>query len=256
MHYKGTVTTATGLPTDAKNGDTYKVAEEGTYGEQAAKIGDLFIAVVSGSTLSWTYVPSADDTAVTSITAGEGLTGGTITTTGTIALAETTVTAGEYQGITIDKYGRVTSAENKGYTTNTGTVTSVAIEEGTGISVSGSPITTDGSITVGLADVLSSAQTTSGVYPIKVNKQGQITELGSAVTILNKYTATLNGDSSTKSFTVTHNLGSRDVIVQVYDGASYDEVIVDIARTSTSAVTIEFASAPTTGTSYRVVIIG
>ena len=110
-----------------------------------------------------------------------------------------------------------------GYTTNEGTVTSVGITQGTGISISGSPITTSGNITVGLADVLSSAQTTSGVYPIKVNKQGQITALGSAVTILKKYTGTITGNNSTKEFTISHNLGSRDVIVQVYDGTSYDE---------------------------------
>lgn len=256
MHYKGTVTGGNLPTTGVKNGDTYKVAEAGTYDGQAAKVGDLFIAVADGSNFAWTYIPSADDTAVTSITAGTGLTGGTITTTGTIALASSGVTAGTYQGITVDAYGRVTSAQNMGYTTNTGTVTSVGITQGTGITVSGSPVTTSGNITVGLADVLSSAQTTSGVYPIKVNKQGQITELGTAVTILKKYSATLTGDSSKTSFTITHNLNSRDVIIQVYDGSSYDEVIVDITRTTANTATIGFASAPATGTSYRVVVIG
>lgn len=259
MVFKGTVgtggTAGTTLPTTGvKVGDTYKVASAGTYASQSAKVGDLFIA--TATTPTWAYVPSGDDAAVTSITAGTGLTGGTITTTGTIALATSGVSAGTYQGITVDTYGRVTSAQNMGYTTNEGTVTSVGITQGTGITVSGSPITTSGNITVGLADVLSSAQTTSGVYPIKVNKQGQITELGSAVTILKKYTGTITGNSSTKEFTITHSLGSRDVIVQVYDGTSYEEVIVDIARTTTSAVKVTFAAAPATGTTYKVVVIG
>lgn len=49
---------------------------------------------------------------VTSITAGAGLTGGTITSTGTIALANSGVTAGSYTfaSISVDQYGRVTSA--------------------------------------------------------------------------------------------------------------------------------------------------
>lgn len=256
MHYKGTVTGGNLPTTGVKNGDTYKVAEAGTYSGQTAKVGDLFIAVADGSAFDWTYIPSADDTAVTSITAGTGLTGGTITTTGTIALATSGVSAGTYQGITVDTYGRVTSAQDMGYTTNTGTVTSVGITQGTGITVSGGPITTSGNITVGLADILSSAQTTSAVYPIKVNKQGQITELGSAVTILKKYTGTITGNGSNKTFTITHSLGSRDVVVQIYDGTSYEEVMVDVTRTTTSAVTVGFASAPTSGTTYKVVVIG
>lgn len=258
MHFKGTIGTAgtagTALPTSGVTiGDTYKVVTKGTYAGQAAGIGDLFIA--TATTPTWAYVPSGDDAAVTSITAGAGLTGGTITTTGTIALETSGVSAGTYQGITVDTYGRVTSAQDMGYTTNTGTVTSVGITAGSGISVSGSPITTNGSITVGHTNSVS-AQTTQAVYPIKIDSNGHISSYGSAVTILNKYTTTLTGDASKTSFTVTHSLGSRDVIVQVYDGTSYEEVIVDITRTSTSAVTIGFASAPATGATYRVVVIG
>ena len=47
-----------------------------------------------------------------------------------------------YQGLTVDKYGRVTAAQNMGYTTNTGTVTKVTA--GTGLT--GGDITTTGTI--------------------------------------------------------------------------------------------------------------
>ena len=58
--------------------------------------------------------------------------------------------------------------------------------------------------------------------------------------------ATSIGDGSNTSYTVTHNLGSQDVIVQLYDASSLDTVYADVVRTSTSVVTIDFASAPTT----------
>ena len=58
------------------------------------------------------------------------------------------------------------------------------------------------------------------------------------------------------TFTATHNLGTRDVIVQVFANSSpYGQVEVDVDHTSTNAVTLTFAAAPTAG-AYRVVITG
>lgn len=69
-------------------------------------------------------------------------------------------------------------------TSNTGTVTSVGLSNATngGLTISGSPITSSGSITVGHTNVLSAAQTTQAVYPIKIDKNGHISAYGTAVT--------------------------------------------------------------------------
>ena len=267
MYFKGTIgtggTAGTALPTSGvKVGDTYKIITDGTYASQAAKVGDMFIA--TATTPAWAYIPSGDDPRVTQVTAGAGLNttgadsssdGGSITSTGTLYLTKSGVTAGTYQGITVDKYGRVTAAENKGYTTNTGTVTSVGITNGGGLTVSGGPITTSGSITVGHSNSVT-AQNTQAVYPIKIDANGHISAYGSAQTILKKYAGDITGNGTTKSFTITHSLGTRDVIVNIYDATTYEEVMVDITRTSTSAVKIDFNVAPTSGTNYRVVVIG
>ena len=79
-----------------------------------------------------------------------------------------------------------------------GTVTSVGVANTTngGLSVSGSPITGSGTISIGHSNVLTSAQTTSGIYPIKIDKNGHISEYGSAVSIP---TISLNGSSTTSA---------------------------------------------------------
>ena len=72
--------------------------------------------------------------------------------------------------------------------------------------------------------------------------------------ITRKYVETLS--TSATSYTVTHNLGSSDVLVQVSEVASpYYKVETDVELTSDSAVTIRFATAPSSG-AYKVVVIG
>lgn len=63
------------------------------------------------------------------------------------------------------------------------------------------------------------------------------------------------GNGTNTSFAITHNLGTRDVVVNVYDNSAYDTVEVDVVRTDTNTVTVTFASAPATD-AYRVVIVG
>jgi hypothetical protein len=63
------------------------------------------------------------------------------------------------------------------------------------------------------------------------------------------------GNGTNTSFAVSHNLGTRDVQVQVYDNATYDTVECDVVRTDSNTVTVSFTVAPTTD-AYRVVVIG
>jgi len=50
--------------------------------------------------------------------------------------------------------------------------------------------------------------------------------------------ATNIGDNSATTYVVTHSLGTKDVIVQLYDNSTYDTVYADVVRNSTSQVTI------------------
>ena len=77
---------------------------------------------------------------------------------------------------------------------------------------------------------------------------------GSYHDIARKYVATI-GDGAALTYAITHNLGTREVTVQVYDAATYDTVETDVVRTSTTQVTVGFTVAPASG-AYKVVIVG
>jgi hypothetical protein len=62
---------------------------------------------------------------------------------------------------------------------------------------------------------------------------------------LKKFSANI-GDGSNTTYTVNHALGSRDVIVQLYDNSSYDTVFADVVRTDANNVAITFGAAPST----------
>jgi hypothetical protein len=73
--------------------------------------------------------------------------------------------------------------------------------------------------------------------------------------VVRKYSASV-GDGTNTTYTVTHNLGTRDVQVTVYDNSSpYAEVMVDVQHTSTTAIAVLFSVAPTSN-QYRVVVQG
>jgi len=71
--------------------------------------------------------------------------------------------------------------------------------------------------------------------------------------VARKFSQTLS--TSATSYTITHNLGTLDVVVQVYTVSDGSEVVVDNLRATTNTVTLNFSVAPSAN-AYRVVILG
>lgn len=73
--------------------------------------------------------------------------------------------------------------------------------------------------------------------------------------VVRKFAASV-GNASLTSFSLNHNLNTRDVSVQVYETASpYAQVYTDVEATDLNNVTVRFSTAPTSN-QYRVVIHG
>ena len=123
-------------------------------------------------------------------------------------------------------------------------INTVSFDGSAGITVKAS---TTNALTVGTGLSLSSGTSFDGSAALTISLTSTYTQ---------KYTALFTGGTSSNPFTVNHALNTRDVTVQVYDNTTYDEVEVDLVRTDVNNVTVTFATTPTTGSNYRIVVIG
>ena len=74
--------------------------------------------------------------------------------------------------------------------------------------------------------------------------------------IARKYSADLANGSGLTSLVVTHNLGTDDVTVNVFETSGTKALVeTDVERTSVNTITLKFAEVPASG-AYRVVITG
>ena len=121
LNYKGTWDAAANNPTRTSSvgtkGDYYVVSVSGSTNLNG--ITDWVVSdwcVFNGSV--WQKVDNSEVIYVSNVATGTGLTGGPITSTGTVSLANTAVTIGTYGGasnvasFTVDQQGRLTSASN------------------------------------------------------------------------------------------------------------------------------------------------
>ena len=138
------------------------------------------------------------------------------------------------------------------YQTTTSPVQSVAITEGDGINVVDNSSGGNASF-----EITAEAATTSnaGIVELATDAEAKAgTDTSKAVTPANlaarSYVVTISASGA-----VTHSLGSRDVMVQLYDTVTYDTIYADVQRNSTSQVTITFNATPANSIKVLVTLI-
>lgn len=81
-----------------------------------------------------------------------------------------------------------------------------------------------------------------------------IAQVKTMLGVLNKYTQSV-GDGSAKSFSIAHSLGSKDVVVLVYEPSTGTQVFPDVIAMDLNELFVSFAVAPTSN-QYKVVVVG
>lgn len=72
---------------------------------------------------------------------------------------------------------------------------------------------------------------------------------------LKGYNGTITGDATTTTFTISHNLGTRNVVFEIYDATTYEKVYVQVIHSTANAVQVIFAQAPAVGEDYIITVI-
>jgi hypothetical protein len=98
-------------------------------------------------------------------------------------------------------------------------------------------------------------QLSAGAFSVVADTGIAVSGSGVAIdtaVVVRKYTTAV-GNGSATDITVTHNLGTKDVHVQVRDSTTWQEVFVDNDAPTTNTVALHFSAAPASN-AYRAIV--
>lgn len=236
----------------------FSVAGNILAGDGLLKTGNVLSVRVDDNAASPTLEIASDRLRIASTAAGSGLSGG-----GGNPLAVNVAAAGGIEissdNLQIKVDGAVAGLE----TTSSGLHLKSNVA-GTGLTFTAGVLSVDaidldsssGSGVTGILPIANGGTNASTASSARTNlAETSPTGADTTTPVLARIASKVIGDGVATSYTVTHNFGTRAVVVQVFDSATYDTVISDVVRTTTDSVTISFATAPTAG-AYTVVITG
>lgn len=232
-------------------GDRVLVKDQGTASENG-------IYVVDSST--WSRASDADSDA--EVTAGlftfveEGDThadsGWVLATDNPITVGTTALTFVQFSGA-----GQITAGD--GLTKTGNTIDVVGTAGRISVSANAVDIATNyaGQATIDTVGTLTTGTWNADVIGVTYGGTGATDAAGAKTNLgfMTRY-ATDIGDTTNTDIVITHNLGTRDALVQVREaGSPYDQVNVDVEYTTTNTVTLRFAVAPAAN-AYRAIVMG
>jgi hypothetical protein len=219
-----------------EKGMQWVVTADGSFFTEQVRIGDLLIANVDAPTAlaSWTTVQGNVDLATTTVA-------------GIASFSADNFAVSAAGAVTIKNNGVILGTETTGnyvadVTTGTGLDGAVASEGGTAaLALDFSELGTDAEAQIFITLVDGES----------VPKRTTAAEAATALNAESTFAATITANA-----TVTHNLGTKDVIVQLYDIVTFDTVYADIDRATTNTVGVSFGATPTNSVRVLVQAIG
>lgn len=210
----------------------------GTVNADRVYIQTADTATVGTDALSWSQLGGGG----TAYTAGDGL---SESPAGTFNVA-----TGAGLEISSDAVRIAAAAAGAGLTGGAGSA--LAVGAGTGITVNADDVALSASVAgAGLTH-------TTGVLAVGAGTGISVAADAVAVDtgVVSRHVAANVGDNSATQIDVAHNLGTYDVVVEVFvNSGSRESVLCDVSRVDTNTVRLNFATAPTSG-QYRCVVQG
>ncbi len=236
------VVAASGAPTRATDADSSAEVTAGlfTFVEEGTANGDAgFVLATNGSiTVGSTALLFTQFSGTGQITAGDGLS-----------------KSGSTLNVNDDDVTIYVDGNDDLAVKSSSTAGQVLLSQGSGTAAWGALDLSDSDATTNILPINrggTSASTASGARTAlaETSTSGQST----STPVLGRVAyQVLTGSNTT--YTVTHNFGTRNVVVQVFDTATYETVFTDVTRSTTDSVTIGFSVAPTSG-AYTAVVTG
>jgi hypothetical protein len=218
---------------DIQQGFQWAVTADGSFFTEQVRIGDLLIANNDSPTTlaEWTTVQGNVDLATTTVA-------------GIASFSSDNFAVSAAGAVTIKNDGVILGTET------TGNYVAAIETEGDGLTGGVASEGATAALSLTLGSIGSGVGTDFVMADSGTAGSQYLAPLADAASSINgelTYATTITANA-----TVTHNLGTKDVIVQLYDIVTFDTVYADIDRATTNTVGVSFGATPTN--SIRVLI--
>ena len=235
LEFKGGFNAATGEITSGANSGSFLYNCPGGAGTRiAVEVGDFYVVTTDGDFYC---------TTTEALTVGDQVLVNTAAAANASVIGDWSIVQGNIDIATVSTVGIASFPVAGGLAITAAGAVSLAAS---GVTAGTYGVITNGSQKVPTVTVNAKGIVTAADEALIDITASQVSDFCAAVEVCaasNLTYAVSIGDGTATSYVVTHNLNTRDVMVQLYDNSTYDTVYAEVVRTSVNTLTIKTSSA-------------